>query len=55
MINNNEENTDYDIGYFQAIRDVSMIFMALSTFYNAKDLQILVQQIKDAAYKTKSD
>lgn len=50
-----EENTEYDRGYFQALRDIAMIFTALTAFYNAKDVQVAVQQIKDAVYKPKKD
>ncbi len=46
-----DQNTDYDVGYFQAVRDISMILTGLTAYYNAKDLQKVINEIKDQVYK----
>ncbi len=51
-MNKNDQNTDYDMGYFQAVRDISMIITGLSAYYNAKDVQKIIKQIKEHIYIT---
>lgn len=41
-----DENTDYDCGYFQGVRDSFMIFALLGSF-NAKDVQLETRKIID--------
>ena len=48
--NRENENTDYDIGYFQGVRDLSMLILQLSIL-NAHDLQTHLKRITDELFK----